>query len=324
MEIRRLGSSGIALSAVTLGTLTWGRDTDEHEAAALLSGYLEAGGRSLDVPSDYLSPVFGGRCALVGHALSQQINREEIALIVHSGNPMRLGLPGATQPTAPGALTSRRNLVRSLHHALKELGTQFADVWVIHGPRRFVRHEEILAAAKAAVESGEAAYIAFADFDSWDLGALTLGAQVNGIPISALTGNLSLLSSHALESQIPHAIEQAIGYIALAPLAHGVLTGKYRNATPPDSRAATAHLGHMVKPHLTAEADRVAEAVSRAATQLDTTPGRVALAWTLAQPGVVTAVIGPRTTRQMDTLLESPPLRLQKELRSVLTEISLP
>ena len=324
MEIRRLGTSGLALSSVTLGTLTWGRDTDEHEADALLATYLEAGGRSIDVPSDYFSPSFSGRCALVGQTLSRQVERDEITLVVHSGSPTVPHASVSGRPTPPGAATSRRNLLRSLDHALSELVTPFVDVWVIRGPRRLVRYEEILAAAKLAVQSGRATYVAFADFSLWDLGALTLGAQDDRIPLAALAGNLSLLSGSILETQIPHAIEQGIGYIALAPLAHGVLTGKYRSATPPDSRAATTHLGEMVQPHLTPEADRVVEAVSRAAAQLDATPARVALAWSLAQPGVATAVTGPRTARQLETLLEGPTLKLQKELRSVLTEIALP
>ncbi len=324
MKIRRLGGSGLALSEVTLGTLTWGRDTDEHEAADLLSIYLEHGGRTIDVPSDYMNPDFAGRSQVVGATLKQKIGRDEVAIIGHSGAMTGKDRGPVRGVGDLGPESSRRNLLRSLDHVLEGLETSFVDVWVIHGPRMGVTHQEIVEAAQTAVRSGRAFYIGFAGFDQWDFGALSAMASAAGLPVAGFAGPLSLLAAGALSDQIPHAVEQNSGYIALAPLAHGALTGKYRHATPPDSRAATAHLGKMLDPYLTPESDRVVEAVLRVAEGLDTPPSRVALAWVLSQRGVATAVTGPRTSRQLETLLEGGVLHLQRELREVLTEIALP
>lgn len=110
--------------------------------------------------------------------------------------------------------------------------------------------------------------------------------------------------------------------IAASALAGGVLTGKYRHSTPADSRAASPHLRHMVQPYLTGSSRGVIEAASRAAAGLDRSMGDVALAWVRDHPGVSSALVGPRTVRQLDTLLEHTD-PLPAPIRQVLGEVAL-
>ena len=326
MEIRRLGQRGLAVSALGLGTLTWGRDTDDFEAAGMLASYLESGGTTLDVPSDWASPTFEGRVRAVGAAISGGL-REQLVVILHSGN---LAEPtGGSLNVTPrqsigrlGPKASKRNLLASLDAALTDLGTDHVDLWVLHGPRQGIPIDEMREAAQFALATGRALYVGAADLGQWDLGALTTVAPGQE-PFSALAAPFSLLDSSPRTTPMHRGSESGLGFIALNPLAQGVLTGKYRHSTPPDSRAATSHLASLVEPYLTQRHARVVEAVARAAGGLDTTPAQISLAWILAQPQVSTAIVGPRNTRQLDAILDEPVLSLQRELRDVLTEVAI-
>ncbi|WP_164996717.1 aldo/keto reductase [Actinomyces minihominis] len=326
MEIRRLGQRGLAVSALGLGTLTWGRDTDDFEAAAMLQSFLEAGGTTLDVPSDWGSATFEGRVRAVGSTIADGL-RDRLVLILHSGNlpePTGGPLQAATRRDISmlGPRASKRNLIASLDTALADLGTDHVDLWVIHGPRQGISIGEIREAAQFALRTGRAHYVGAAGFSDWDFGALT-SFTPGEEPFAALASPFSLLDASARVNLMPRGSESGLGFVALNPLAQGVLTGKYRNSTPPDSRAASSHLASLVEPYLTQRHARVVEAVVRAAGGLGTTPSQVALAWVLAQPLVSTAIIGPRNSRQLDAILEEPTLHLQRELRDVLTEVSL-
>ncbi len=321
MEIRRLGNHGLALSALSLGTLTWGGDTDDIEAEELLTTYLAAGGTTLDVPSDWRSHIFDGRVQAVGRVLSRAAHRSDVALVLHSG-----ALPEPTGPLVhptsmkTGPRTSRRNLLESLDDALRALGTDHVDLWVIHGPTQGISIKEMRDSVQHALSSGKATYAGIAGLDNWDFGAITAQRPE---AFAALAAPFSLLDAGARGSLMRHGAQNGMGFLALSPLAQGVLTGKYRHATPADSRAATGHLSSLVEPYLTQRHARVVEAVARAATSLDTTPAQIALSWVLAQPSVTSAVIGPRNARQLEQLLDPEPLLLQRELRDVLSEVAV-
>lgn len=323
MEIRRLGDQGLAVSTLGLGTLTWGGDTDDHEAAELLATYLDAGGNTLDVPSDWGSPTFAGRVEAVGRTINDGSHRNQLVIIVHSGNlPEPTGPLNPPPPPSLGPRCSKRNLLASLDNALHDLRTDHVDLWVIHGPRQGVTIAEIQGAAHFALATGRATYVGVAGLDEWDCGTITAGGSaVSGV--SALAGAFSLLNAALLTPIISHGEESGLGFVALSPLAQGALVGKYRHSTPPDSRAATGHLSSLVSPYLSERHGRVVEAVYRAARSLDSTPAKVALAWVLDQPGVSTAIVGPRGPRQLDQLLAGPPVILQRELRDVLSEVAI-
>lgn len=325
MQTRRLGDHGLGVSELALGTLTWGTDTDEVEAAEILAAFLDAGGTTIDVPSDWGSRAFAGRTAAVGKALKSGSHAQQMVVVFHSGNvpePPQLGGLASEFPFGPR--TSKRNLLASLEQGLTNLGTDHVDLWVLHGPRQGVTVSEMIEAADGALRSGKATYVGIGGLDQWDMGAATHASGWGGAGgFVAIAEPFSLLKAGAATSVLPRAAEQGLGFLALQPLAQGVLTGKYRAATPPDSRGASPTFAPMMDGYFEGRAARVVEAVSRTANELKTTPSAVALAWVLAQPGVTNAVVGPRTAPQLEALLGAGKLRLQRELRDVLREVSL-
>ncbi len=322
MELRLLGHAGLTFSVLTLGTLTWGRDTDAEESASLLGTFVDAGGSSLDVPTDWDCPTFAGRLATVRDLLEGPFADHRFTLTLRSG---ALPKPDGPAPTRPvhGPLTSRKHLLESLDYSLDSLGRDSVDLWVIHGPLQRVPLDEVLSAAALAYTSGRANYVGLSGFSDWDLGAATQAGLTDRVGLSALATPLSLLESAPLLSAVPHAAAAGLGILAHSPLAQGVLTGKYMHSTPPDSRAASRHLGALTAPYFGAQQGRVVEATVRAGAELDKHAAQIALAWVLSQPGITSTVVGPRTARQLETLLDGFPVRLPRELRDVLTEVAV-
>ena len=139
-------------------------------------------------------------------------------------------------------------------------------------------------------------------------------------PITVVEVPFSLANASAAQT-IAELLGRGVGVIAASALAGGALTGKYRHTTPADSRAASPHLRHMVEPYLEGHPRTVIEAAARAAAGLERSTGDVALAWVRDFPGVSSALVGPRTLRQLDTLLDySEPL--PAPIRQVLTEVA--
>jgi aryl-alcohol dehydrogenase-like predicted oxidoreductase len=155
----------------------------------------------------------------------------------------------------------------------------------------------------------------------WQLAeAVTRGVVGVSAPITLVEFPFSLVDA-ACASTVAELASRGVGVLAASALAGGALTGKYRHTTPADSRAASPHLRHMVEPYLSGFANSVIEATHRAASGLDRRTGDVALAWVRDYPGISSALIGPRTTRQLDTLLEyTEPL--PAPIREVLSEVA--
>lgn len=327
MKLRRLADSGLIVSPLALGTLLWGRDTDVTDAQAIYERYAEAGGTTLDVPSDYASPAHGGRCQVVREVTASRAIPDPV-LIVHSGEgtarPSAPAAHAARPALAQGVLCSRRHLLRSLDHCLTQLGVASVDLWVVHGPLQGVSHREVAWTLRDAVRSGRATYVGLADMSPWDYGALTALLADTEAPVSALSSPYSLLASSPARDLFPQCLNEGIGFVGTAPLAQGALTGKYRRATPPDSRAASAHLGASMQRYMSEGTGRVVEAVVRVAEGLDVSPSAVALAWALSDPAVSTCAAGPRTVPQLESMLEFEQVRMPRELREALTEVSLP
>lgn len=310
MELKQCGHSGLYLSALGLGTLTWGRDTDGPEAHDMLKTFVDAGGNLVEC-----SPTHGEGIAVdvLSEALST-VGRHRVALAWR----------GAVRRAGEGAWVSaagRGDLLRSLDDALARLDTDYVDMWLVE-PHPQVPLEETLEAATLAYRSGRARYVGLSRASQWELAeAVTRGALGASAPISVVEVAFSLANTSAVQT-IAELSRRGVGVIAASALAGGALTGKYRHTTPADSRAASPHLRHMVEPYLGGQARTVIEAASRAAAGLERTTGDVALAWVRDFPGVSAALIGPRTQRQLETLLDySEPL--PEPIRQVLTEVAV-
>jgi aryl-alcohol dehydrogenase-like predicted oxidoreductase len=320
MEQRYLGRTGLKVSRLGLGTLTWGRDTDEHEARDQLKSFVESGGTLIDTAAGYGD---GASEELIGSLLGDVVAREDVVLATKAGVRRARG---AASQRAREVNVSRGNLLRTLDESLRRLGTDHVDLWQVHTWSDETPWEETLSALDHAVTTGRAAYVGVSNYSGWQAAqAATWQRAVPGrAPVVSNQVEYSLLNRYAEPEIVPAAHANGMGVLAWSPLGRGVLTGKYRTGTPADSRAASPHFGDYVGVYLDARCGRVVEAVARAADGLQWTPLEVALTWVRDRPGVSAAIVGARTAAQLRGSLTVEECLLPEEIRAALDDVSGP
>jgi len=313
MQQRYVGSSGLRVSRLALGTMTWGRDTDEHEAGDQLKIFLEAGGTLLDTAAGYGD---GESERVIGGLQGSAVDREEVVLATKAGISRRTGERVVD--------TSRRALLDSLDGSLQRLGTDHVDLWQVHGYDPHTPLEETLAALDHAVTSGRVRYVGVSNFAAWQTAraATWQSAYPGRAPIIAAQMEYSLLERGIERELLPAAAALGIGLLAWSPLGRGVLTGKYRNGRPLDSRAATEHLAPFVQTYLEPRSSSIVQAVVTAAAGLGVSPLEVAIAWIRDRPGLSAAILGARSAAQLQGALQSEELILPHEIAGALDDVS--
>ena len=313
MQQRSLGATGLKVSRLGLGTMTWGRDTDEHEARDQLIGFVEAGGTLLDTAAGYGD---GASEELIGRLVGDVVGREEVVLATKAGISRRTG-ERVTD-------TSRGHLLTTLDASLKRLGVDHVDLWQVHVWADDTPLEETLTALDLAVSSGRASYVGISNYIGWQTAqAATWQRAVPGRATLASTQvEYSLLNRTVEHEVLPAARALGLGVLPWSPLGRGVLTGKYRSGIPSDSRAATDHFGRFVGAYLDDRSRGVVEAVARAAEGLDWTPLEVSLVWVRDRPGVTAPIVGARTAAQLKGALAIDELTLPPEIVEALDDVS--
>ena len=312
MQQRYVGASGLRVSRLALGTMTWGRDTDEHESRDQLASFLDAGGTLLDTAASYGD---GAAEELVGTLLPELCGREDVVLCTKAGIRRRDGERSVD--------TSRRAMIAALDLSLARLGTDYVDLWLAHTWSADTPLEETLSALEWAVSTGRARYVGVSNYSGWQCARAATLAQVRGAtPLVAHQVEYSLLARGVEDEVVDAAAHLGLGLLAWSPLGRGVLTGKYRNGTPADSRGASPHFAGFVQPYLEDGCRSVVDAVVTAADGLGCSRAEIALAWVRDQPGVVSAVVGARTAAQLRGTLSSEGVQLPGEIRQALDEVS--
>ena len=317
MELRRAGKSGLALSRLGLGTMTWGRDTDTHEAADQARAFIEAGGNFIDSASHYGD---GDAERVIGGLIGTLFKREDVVISTKAGSTYVDGTLATDN--------SRTALMSSLDKSLTRLGTSYVDIWMIQSWdanwQESAQLEDALSALDWAYSSGRARYVGISNFNGWQSArAISLQeANTAKAPITVLQNEFSLLNRSVEADSLQCASALNAGFIAWSPLGRGVLTGKYRNGIPADSRAATPHFAPFIEPYLNEKSRRIVEAVSVAAQGLGYSPLEVALAWVRDYPGVTSSVVGARTGAQLQGILASEEIELPEVVRTALNEVS--
>ena len=313
MELRRAGKSGLLLSRLGLGTMTWGRDTDEHEAADQCRAYLDAGGNFLDTAALYSD---GDSERLIGGFIDTLFKRDAVHIATKAGINFEAGERLVN--------TSRRSLIAELDRSLNRLNTDFVDLWQVHTWDSVTPLEDTLSALDYAYSSGRARYVGLSNYSAWQSArAISLQeAFPTKAPVASLQNEYSLLNREIEKEVLPCALELGVGILAWSPLGRGVLTGKYRLGTPSDSRGASPHFAGFVEPYLDGRGIRIVEAVNVAAEGLGYSPLEVALAWVRDRPGVTSAIVGARTGAQLRGILTSEEIFLPQIVRSALDDAS--
>jgi aryl-alcohol dehydrogenase-like predicted oxidoreductase len=315
VEQRALGRSGLVVSRLGLGTMTWGRDTDEDEAAMQLTAFVDAGGTLVDTADVYAD---GESERTLGRLLADVVPRDDVLVATKA--------VGRTGPGPMGRGASRGHLLAALDASLERLGMDHVDLWQLHAWDDTTPLEETLTACDLAVSSGRARYIGISNFSGWQTAqaATWQRAWPGRTPIVSTQVEYSLLQRGVEREVQPAAEALGLGILPWSPLGRGLLTGKYRHSTPGDSRGASPQWTGFIDGLRSTKADRVVEAVCTAAEGLGTTPLGVAVAWLRDRPGVVAPVVGARTAQQLQAVLDADGVRLPPAICTALDDVSSP
>jgi len=311
MERRKLG--GVSISRLGLGTMTWGRDTDENEAAQQLQYFVEAGGNLVDTAAVYGD---GDAERVLGGFIGTLVKRDDLFIATKGGLTFK---DGNRQ-----VINSRNELISDLDKSLSRLNVEYVDLWQIHTWDKNTPLEETLSALDYATSSGKARYVSVCNFNGWQLArSATLQNPIFGkAAIIAAQNEYSLLNRKVEEEVISASSALNLGFLAWSPLGRGVLTGKYRGGVPSDSRGASPHFANFVDPYLSDRCQQIVEAVCVAAEGLGYSPLEVALSWVRDAPGVTSALIGARTGAQLRGILTVEQITLPQQVRQALNEVS--
>ena len=313
MEQRALGRSGLRISRLGLGTLTWGNGTDPDEAAAILVAFRDAGGTFVDTSVSYSD---GEAERILGALVADVVPREDLVLASKAG-VTRHGEDRSVD-------TSRGGLLRQLDQSLRNLGVDHLDLWQVHTVDAAVPAEETLSALDAAVSAGKARYVGVSNYPGWRTAqAATWQRAVPGrAPLVSNQVRYSLLDRGIEREVVPACLELGLGILPYSPLGGGVLTGKYRGGIPSDSRGAAQ--GRNLASYSDGRQVGIVEAVATAADGLATSPITVALSWLRNRPGVVAPIVGARTLGQLTAALQSLSVDLPLEIQLALDDVSTP
>lgn len=309
MEQRLLGVSGLRVSEIGLGTSTWGAGTTAAEAGEILREFVAHGGSLIDS-----SPVYGSGVSerILADLLGGPVDREQ--LVISSA--------GGVDPASPMGSrvdSSRRSLLSQLDATLRTLGTDHLDLWSVGHWDDRTPPEEVADTLDYAVRTGRVRYAGVRGYAGWQLAVTTTAAPHR---IVAAQNEYSLLVRRVEEELVPAARHLGVGVIAAAPLAQGILTGKYRSGIPVNSRATMPERDAEVRDYLSSHTQTIVEALHTAAEGLGISPANAALAWVRDRPGVASAVVGCRYPAQLREVLDSAGRPLPRAIDKALDDIS--
>ena len=306
-----MGRSGLSVSRLALGTMSWGAGTTVEDARDHLKTYLAAGGDFVDTAYGYGD---GASEKTLGGMLGDLVPRDDLVICTKAGVSRRSGTRVVD--------TSRRALMHQLETSLKRLGTPYVDLWLVHTWSDDTPLEETLSALEWAVTSGRARYVGVSNYSGWQAAHAATLMSANRITLVANEIEYSLLNRMPEDELASAAQALGFGLLPWSPLGRGVLTGKYRHGIPADSRAASRDFSGLTGLNLSEEAGQIVDAVAIAAQGMNVSLAEIALAWVRDRPGVVAPIVGARTTGQLRTALASEDLELPTELVQALDDVS--
>lgn len=320
MEYRKLGNSGAVVTAYCLGTMTFGKESDEATSFALMNDYVEAGGNFLDTADVYSGGVSE---EIIGRWLKSRPGIAQDLVIATKGRfPMGAG------PNDLGL--SRKHLGAALDASLRRLGVEQVDLYQMHAWDALTPLEETLRFLDDSVRNGKIAYYGFSNFLGWQLTKAVWLAKANGYaPPVTLQPQYNLLVRDIEHEIVPAALDAGIGLLPWSPLGGGWLSGKYKRDQMP---TGATRLGENPQRGMEAYDARNARsttwavigAVEDIAKARGVGMAQVALAWVAAQPAVTSVILGVRTRQQLADNLGAAKLALTGDEIATLDAVSRP
>ena len=311
---RLLGRSGLRVSPLALGTMTFGAEwgTDAVASRQLFDAYIDRGGNFIDTANDYAQ---GRSETMIGEFLCGR--RDQLVLATKFSMGIR-----PNDPNSGG--NHRKSMVQSVEQSLRRLQTDYIDLLYLHIWDFTTPVEEVLRGLDDLVRQGKLLYVGISDTPAWQVSRMQAIAELRGwSPLVGLQIEYSLAERSGERDLIPMAAEMGLGVLPWSPLSMGVLTGKY---SAPSAEVAPPEQGRGA---LIAKSERVTERVLKiadtvrgVAQEMGRTPAQVALAWTLLNPAVTAPIIGVRTPEQLNENLASLELAFTEEQIASLDQTS--
>lgn len=323
-----LGRTGLRVSPLALGAMTFGIDgseaagiwgswgSDEETSRAVFRRYLEAGGNFVDTAVNY----GGGRSEeLLGKFIQESGVRDRVVLATKYTMTVDPGNPN-------GAGNGRKNMLASLDASLRQLRTDYVDLYWMHAWDRVTPVEEVMSTFDALVRSGKVRAVGFSNVPAWYVAKAQLTARQHGWePAAALQLQYSLVSREIEHELVPAALDLGLGVVPYSPLASGFLSGKYARAAESITGDGRLEQLKALAPELAEHPEedwRTLEVLSKVASEVGKSPAQVAVNWVAQRPGVVSTLLGARTVEQLEDNLAALAFELTAEQRARLDEVS--
>ncbi len=312
-----MGRSGLRVSPLCLGTMTfgeeWGWGSSVAESASVLERYRSAGGNFIDTANintkGHTEKILGDWFRAHPGVRDRMVLATKFVATLYPSDP-----------NAGGA--GRKAIVGALEQSLRRLQTDYIDLYWMHAWDRYTPIEETMQTLDDLVRAGKVRYIGFSDTPAWKVSQAQTLAQLRGwTPLVALQIEYSLLQRTVEGGLMPMAAEMGLGVTPWGPLASGVLSGKYTRANHGKQQAGR---GEWTTNRLTDRAYDLIEALQDIAKAHGSTSARVALAWLRVQPGVTSTILGARTVAQLDDNIGSLAISLSADELAVLAKLSQP
>lgn len=315
IEYRLLGRTGLRVSQISLGTMTFGGATPERDAIRMIDMALDSGINFIDTANVYNE---GKSESIVGKALKQKTKRAKalVATKVH----------GSMDPHNPNAQgNSRRHLIEQCDASLKRLNTEYIDLYQLHRPSSEVAIDETIRALDDLTRAGKIRYFGTSTFAAWQVcEALWVSERLHLHRVVTEQPPYNLLDRRIERELIPLAQTYGIALLPWSPLAEGFLVGKYTSekSLPREGRLAReSEWGQLV---FSQQSFRVVETLKKLARVKGCSTGHIALAWCINQPGITSPLIGPRTVQQLKDNLIATTITLAQEEKEILDTVAPP
>jgi aryl-alcohol dehydrogenase-like predicted oxidoreductase len=312
-----LGRSGLRVSPLCLGTMTFGEDlgwgSSVEESQQILDRYIELGGNFIDTANFYTKSH--SEKIIGDHVGKHAARRDRLVIATKFSGNLYPGDPN-------GGGSGRKAILAQAEQSLRRLQTDYIDLYWLHNWDVHTPIDETMAALHDLVRAGKVRYVGVSDTPAWKIAqANTLAAFHGWSSFIGLQIEYSLLERSVEQELVPMAQELGLGITPWSPLKSGALSGKY---TRKNAGQAKADRGMFIEPFLNERTFTVVDALEEVARAHDSTPARVALAWLQKKPGVTSTIIGARRLAQLEDNVKSLDVELTVDERSRLDELSKP
>lgn len=316
MNYRRLGRTGLKVSALCLGTMQWGWTADEEASFKVMDAFVEAGGNFIDTADVYSRWAEGNPGGvseqIIGRWLKARGNRSKIILATKVRGQM------GDEPNDKGL--SRKHIMDAVDASLRRLQTDYIDLYQTHSSDPETPIEETLRALDDLQRAGKVRYVGASNYKAWELTESLWKADTeHTVRYDSLQPKYNMVTREEFERELKQVCEKyEIGVIPYSPLAAGFLTGKYERNQATESKRAEG----VEKNFATETGWKTLDAVKAVAGELNSTPAAVSLAWLLRQPVISSPIIGANSPEQLADNLAAVDLKLSNEQVKRLNEAS--